>query len=508
MTIEEHLKVEYEEEVGAPFIDSLTGLFNHGFFQTVLIREIKRSERQGRPFTLALIDIAGFNRFNLKTGYRAGDQLLKELGGIIQGNIRETDLAARYLGDQYSLILVESGAEAARLAALRIQKKVKERYGDEVKIFFGLACFPGTAENRQELLAQAGDALKQAKTQGGDGIIFFGSGRQILDKEKVVILLVDDEPRNLKLLEAFLGAFPYKILKATNGEEALSLVEKEEVDLILLDVMMPGMDGFEVCRRLKSREKTRLIPIVLITALDDLESRVTGMESGADDFISKPINRMEILARVKNLIITRKQNNRLTSIENVLFSLANAVEAKDRHTQGHTNRVASLAIALGKKIGLTQEEIEALRIGGMLHDIGKIGIPETILNKPGPLTDEEWALMKTHCDIGYKICQPLEKNLGLALEVIRYHHEKMDRSGYPDGLAGPQVPMVARVMAVVDIYDSMTTDRPYRKALPRETGLNYLQAEAEKGKLDRGVVEQFIRLLSTTSENEKRIIEL
>jgi putative two-component system response regulator len=506
MMIEEQLKAEYKHEVGAPFTDGLTGLFNHGFFQTVLEREIKRSQRHGCPFTLALIDIAGFNRYNLKTGYRAGDQLLRELAGIIQGNIRETDLAARYLGDLYSMILVESEAEEARLAALRIQETVRKRYCDEVKLFFGLACFPGTAENRQELLAQAGDALKQAKAQIGDGIILFRMGRPVIDTAKSLILLVDDEPRNLKLLEAFLGAFPYRILKAGNGEEALNLVDREEIDLILLDVMMPGMDGFEVCRRLKSREKTRLIPVVLLTTLDDLDSRVAGMESGADDFISKPVNRLELLARVKNLVITRKQNNRLTSIENVLFSLANAVEAKDRHTLGHTNRVANLAMALGKKIGLSEAEIEALRIGGMLHDIGKIGISETILNKPGPLSDKEWALMKTHCDIGYKICQPLEKNLGLALEVIRYHHEKMDQSGYPDGLAGPQIPMVARVMVVVDIYDSMTTDRPYRKALPRETGLNYLQEEAQKGKLDRGVVEQFIRLLSTASE--KRIIEL
>jgi putative two-component system response regulator len=495
MITQEQLKTEYEQEVGASFEDCLTGLYNHGFFQTVLEREIKRSERQGRPFTLALIDVVGFSRYNLKTGYRAGDQLLKALAEILQGNIREIDLAARFQGDLFSLILVEAEPEQARLVALRIRSAVKARFKDEIRLVFGLACFPDNARDRQDLLEQARAALKQAKIKGDEGIIFFETSRQIIDTEDSVILLVDDEPRNLKLLEAFLTPFSYKLLTASSGEEALKIVDSQEVDLILLDVMMPGMDGFEVCRRLKAKERTRLIPIVLVTALDDLTSRVTGIESGADDFISKPVNRLEIIARVKNLVKTRKQNNRLTSIENVLFSLANAVEAKDQYTQGHTTRVATLATALGKKMGLPPAEIEALHIGGMLHDIGKIGIPGHILNKPGPLTDEEWALMKTHSDIGHKICKPLEKNLGLALEVIRSHHEKMDQSGYPDGLAGPQIAMVARIMAVVDIYDAMTSDRPYRKAMNREKALEFLETEADQGKLDREVVTGFRQLL-------------
>lgn len=495
MNTENQLMIEYEREVGAPFIDGLTGLFNHGFFQIILDREIKRAERQGKPFTLALIDIVGFSRYNLKTGYRAGDQLLKDLSGVIQENIRDTDLAARYWGDLFSLILVDAEAKDARNAVLRIQTAVKNRHGNAIDLLFGLACFPTDAQNRQDLLNRAGEALSQAKIQGGDGIHFFETERQIIDHGESIILLVDDDPLNLELLKAYLGSSPYKILKAFSGEEALEIVKKQEVDLILLDVMMPGMNGFEVCRRLKTREKTRLIPIVLITGLDDLESRVKGMECGADDFISKPANRLEIMARVKTLITTHKQNNRLTSIENVLFSLANAVEAKDRYTQGHTSRVANLAIDLGKKMRLSEHEIEALRIGGILHDIGKIGIPEYILTKPGPLDDQEWTLMKTHCEIGHKICEPLEKNLGLALEIIRHHHEKMDGSGYPDGLPGHLILKVARIMAVVDIYDAMTSDRPYRQALSRNEACYYLKQEGEQGKLDREVVESFLQLI-------------
>ena len=380
------------------------------------------------------------------------------------------------------------------------QSAARERLPEVLDLFIGLASFPKNALNRLDLLRQALEAVRQAKLRGGDGIYFFEPSYHNADQEKFTVLLVDDDPRNLKLLEAFLTPQPYEIITAADGEQALAIVQKQEVDLIHLDVMMPGLNGFEVCRRLKSQEHTRLIPVVLITALDDLDSRVKGMESGADDFISKPVNRIEILARTKSLIRSKKLNNSLTNIENVLFSLASAVEAKDQYTQGHTNRVAHLAMTLGKTMGLTEKELEALRLGGMLHDIGKIGIPESILNKPGPLDDREWDLMKQHSDLGYKICRPLEKTLGLALEVIRHHHEKMDQSGYPDGLAAQHIPRVARIMAVVDIYDTLITERPYRRALSREKAVAILKEESGYGKLDPEVVEHLIQLVSDFRE--------
>jgi putative two-component system response regulator len=485
----------YEETAGSSFQDGLTGLFNHGFFQLILDREIKRSERQGKPFTLALVDVGGFSRYNLKYGYPSGDRLLKEMADLLTKNIRTIDWAARFGGDVFALLLVDASAEEARNAAERIQSAVRQRFDDPLDLFIGLAGFPKDALARPELLSLAREALNQAKVRGGDGIYFFEPRRSMASEETSTILLVDDDPRNLKLLEAFLSSLPHEILKASDGEEALALVQKQEVDLILLDVMMPGINGYEVCRRLKTQEDTRLIPIVLITALDDLDSRVKGLESGADDFISKPVNRIEILARTKSLVKNKKLNNSLTNIENVLFSLANAVEAKDRYTQGHTTRVASLATILGKKMGLEEKEIEALRVGGMLHDIGKIGIPEGVLNKPGPLDEAEWELMKQHPDIGHKICRPLGKTLGLALEVIRHHHEKLDRSGYPDGLGPHQLPMAVRIMAVVDIYDALTTDRPYREAFSKDEAVQVLKKEAEAGKLDDRVVADLLNLV-------------
>ena len=485
----------YEETAGATFQDGLTGLFNHGFFQLILDREIKRSERQGKPFTLALVDVWGFNHYNLKHGYPAGDRLLKEVADLLRENIRNIDWAARFSGDIFALLLVDASVEDARIAAERIQTAAFQRFSDSIALCIGMIGFPKDALAQSDILNLARESLNQAKVRGGDRIHFYEPQHPAVSEGKSTILLVDDDLRNLKLLEAYLSSLPYEIIKANNGEEALDLVQKKEIDLILLDVMMPGINGYEVCRRLKTKENTRMIPIVLITALNDLDSRVNGMEAGADDFISKPVNRIEILARTKSLIKNKKINNCLANIENVLFALANAVEAKDRYTQGHTTRVANLAMTLGRKIGLEDKEMEALRIGGMLHDIGKIGIPETILNKQGPLDDSEWKLMRQHSDIGYKICRPLGKTLGLALEVIRHHHEKLDGSGYPDGIGAQHLSIATRIMVIVDIYDALTTDRPYRQAFSREEAFQILKKEAEAGKLDPGVLGDLIKLV-------------
>jgi putative two-component system response regulator len=268
------------------------------------------------------------------------------------------------------------------------------------------------------------------------------------------------------------------------------------VDLIILDVLMPEMDGIEVCYALKGNEATRMIPIILITALHDMDTKIRGIEAGADDFIPRPVNEVELLARVKSLIRLKKLNNNLTSIENVLFSLANTVEAKDISTQGHIERVSNLAVMLGKKMELPAPKIEALRFGGMLHDIGKLGIPGELLNKPQPLDSEENELMKRHPEIGYKICLPLKKVLGPALDIIRHHHEKLDGSGYPDGLQGNAISLEARIMAVIDMYDALITDRPYRKGLSKERVLEILHQEARDGKVDRDVVKHLTAIVT------------
>jgi putative two-component system response regulator len=280
----------------------------------------------------------------------------------------------------------------------------------------------------------------------------------------------------------------YDVIRASNGEEALSALRQADFDLILSDVMMPCMDGFELCRRIKQDSSMRMTPVIMLTALDDVESKVKAIESGADDFMNKPPNKMELFARIKSLVNLKRIHSKMASIHNVIFSLANTVEAKDGYTQGHIERVSNLSVCLGRRIGLVESEIEALKLGGVLHDIGKIAVPDQILNKAGPLSPDEWEIMKKHTDIGFKICLPLKDNLGMALSVVRHHHEKLDGSGYPDNLIGEQISMVARIMAVVDIYDALTTDRPYRKGMAKTEAVKILEEESQRGKLDASII--------------------
>ena len=483
------LTQQYEKEIGAPFADSLTGLYNHGFFQTVLEWEEERFKRHGGPFTLGLIDIDSFKGYNRSHGHAQGEQALKKIAELIKNSIRQVDLAARYGGDVFAILLIGAEAEMAKEAAERIRTAVAKAFDNSLTVSVGLASLPGDASTKTHLIEKAQEALLQAKMRGTNKVHFFEKEKLTHNITTSTILVVDDEPRNVKLLEGLLSPLNYEVIKAYNGEEALSLVNKTSVDLVLLDIMMPKMDGYEVCRRLKSSEQTRLIPVIMVTALHDMDAKVKGIEAGADDFLPKPVNKIELRARTQSLVNSKKLNDKMTSVENVLFSLANAVEAKDSYTQGHTQRVADMAVLIGKKMSLPEDEINALRVGGVLHDIGKIGIPREILNKPGPLSEDEWTIMKQHPTIGHKICLPLKRTLGHALDMIQHHHEKLDGSGYPDGLTDNEIPTVARIMAVVDIYDALITDRPYRKGMAREKALSILKEEADEGKLDKRVVD-------------------
>jgi putative two-component system response regulator len=502
--MEPELITIYENETGAQYTDSLTGLLNHGIFEMALSHEFHRSERFGEPFVLALIDVDSLCHFNKQSSSAAGDRILREIADLILRNIRQIDLAARYSGDKIAVVFIKSNAHSAMVVLERIRQAIEKKYNGNPTISIGLAAYPADATTKDVLIQKAREALLKAKIGGKNKVCFFQKDLQTAASEKPKILVVDDEPSNVKLLEAILLPLNYEVIKAFNGQEALNIVNKVDLDLILLDVMMPDMDGYEVCRRLKANEETRLIPIVMVTALENIEHKIRGIEAGVDDFLSKPVNKLEIRARTKSFVKFSRLNHNLTSIERILFSLANTVEAKDAYTQGHVERVSNLAITLGHMLALPAKDLESLRYGGALHDIGKIGVPREILNKPGPLDPEEWEIMKRHPVLGYNICLPLEKNLGSALEAIRYHHEKLDGSGYPDGLRGEEISAVARVMGVVDYFDALVTDRPYREAMSRAKALEILRKEAEEGKLDKDVVDGLENLVKKINvSNEK-----
>ncbi len=313
------------------------------------------------------------------------------------------------------------------------------------------------------------------------------------------ILIVDDLPENIEIIRQILEDSDnsgYDFFIANNGIKALELLEKVSPDLILLDVMMPGMNGFEVAKRVKADPKTRLIPIIMITALESREDRIKGLEAGVDDFITKPVNIIELRARVKNLIKLRESINELEQAEQVIFSLARAVEAKDKYTEGHCGRLSTMAEALGRKLQLSEQDLKILNRGGILHDIGKISIPDSILLKNGPLTPEEFEEIKMHPEMGERICAPL-KTLQPVIPAIKYHQERWDGSGYPEGLKGDQIPLHARIIGIVDIFDALTSDRPYRKAMSEENAYEIIKEETTEGKWDPDIVDAFLEMMSS-----------
>ncbi len=304
------------------------------------------------------------------------------------------------------------------------------------------------------------------------------------------ILIVDDEAGARKALATLLRREGFEVSDASSGSNALAECGAFRPDLVLLDIVMPEMDGFEVCRRIKARPETRLTPVVLITGLSATEDRIEGINAGADDFLSKPIDVNELLARARSLIRLKQFTDELEHAESVLFSLAHSIEARDPYTRGHCERLADMSACLGEKLGLAEEQIKALRRAGIVHDIGKVTVPDAILLKPGPLSEEEVQVMRLHPVVGERICAPL-RTFRLVLPIIRHHHERHDGSGYPDGLCGSQIPVTAAVLQLADVYDALTTNRPYRTASPSEVALGIMNQEASRGWWNRELLEAF-----------------
>lgn len=300
------------------------------------------------------------------------------------------------------------------------------------------------------------------------------------DGDTPKILVVDDHAASRMTSVALLAMEGYEIIEADSGFSAIELIAHSSPDLILLDVMMPEMDGFEVCQRIKQNEQTRLIPVIFITALNDRHSRIRGIEVGADDFLTKPFDRLELAARVKSLVRQKRLNEDLDHAEKVLFSIARAIESRDPNTGDHCERLIKLGKAFGEYLKLSRNEIRDLMWGGNLHDIGKVGIPDAILLKQGKLTEEEWETMRLHVLIGEQICQPLRSTRGV-IPIIRHHHERWDGSGYPDGLKGDEIPKLAQIFQIIDIYDALTSERPYKKAYTPEEALSTMKEETKRG---------------------------
>ena len=310
------------------------------------------------------------------------------------------------------------------------------------------------------------------------------------------ILLVDDNPENLTLLSALLDLRGYSVFTAGTAEAAHEMISRQAPDLVLLDVILPGRSGYELCRELKENAETRLIPVVLITGLGEPEDRVRGIEAGADDFLNKPIYAEELYARVRSLLKLKEFTDELDNAEAVLVTLALGIEARDPYTGNHCQRLSRYASDLGRHLQLDHDDIVALKRGGYLHDIGKVSVPDEILRKGSNLTPDEWKIMRQHPVIGENIVKPL-RTFRAVLPIIRYHHEHWNGSGYPDALKGSEIPLLARISQVVDVYDALRTERPYKPAVAHSISHDTMLQEAREGLLDPDLVHEFFLLLAS-----------
>ena len=313
-------------------------------------------------------------------------------------------------------------------------------------------------------------------------------------REKALILIVDDSEAHLELMEAILIREGYNVQSTKDVYKAIQFTENLSPDLAVLDVMMPGMSGYDLCKRLKAISGRKFFPVILVTGLSQLEDKITGIEAGADDYFNKPFNSIELTTKIRSLIKLKRVQDELDHSEDIILTLAVAIEAKDRYTKGHSERVCDLSKRLAKFIGLSEGESIIIRKAATLHDIGKIGLKEEILHKKEPLTQEELELIRRHPIIGEEICKPLN-SLKQILPGIRYHHERWDGKGYPDRLKGEDIPIIARIINITDTFDALVSERPYRRSFSTDAALKLMKDEKSSGQWDSWLIEKFIKMM-------------
>ena len=293
------------------------------------------------------------------------------------------------------------------------------------------------------------------------------------------VLIVEDDAANRSLLLHRLARAGYDATAVDTGPAGLEAALSSAPDLILMDVELPGMDGYSICRALRSDPRTIATPVILLTGRTEVKDVVEGLDAGADDFLRKPYDEAELMARVRSVLRLAAAMAEVAGAQGVIAALANAVEAKDAGTEHHCERLASLAHRLGQHVEVEPLELRAIVFGAMLHDVGKIGVRDAILTKPGPLTDGEWTEMRRHPLIGERICLPLARSSSFG-PIIRHHHERWDGSGYPDGLRGDDIPLGARIVGIVDAFDAIVHARPYRPARTAEEAVDEMRRERGK----------------------------
>jgi putative two-component system response regulator len=308
------------------------------------------------------------------------------------------------------------------------------------------------------------------------------------------VLVVDDDQGVASFLKRLLARDGYAVDIASDGESALRAIATSPPDVILLDVVLPDVDGLVLCKRLKNEAATRLTPVILVTGLADQEKKVQGADAGADEFLTKPIDARELLARVRSLVRLKRYTDDLDSASSIIMALAVMIETRGGRTEGHCHRVANRAVAVGRRFGLGDDDLQALHRGGFLHDIGMLAISEEMLSKTAALSPEEFEIVKSHTVVGDTLCSSL-RSLQSVRPIVRHHHERLDGSGYPDGLRGDAVPLLAQIISAVDLHDAATTKRPYQKPLSNLEAIAVLRRQVEQGWRRKDVVDHFAAVM-------------
>jgi putative two-component system response regulator len=310
------------------------------------------------------------------------------------------------------------------------------------------------------------------------------------------VLVVDDDPHVTQLFSRLLSNEGYIVNVAHESQAAFESVATHPPDVVLLDIGLPGTDGIEICRRLKREAATRLTPIILVTGQTERERRLDGLQAGADEFLTKPADTQELLVRLRSLARLKRYTDDLDSAASIIQTLAVMIEARDGYTEGHCHRMANYATALGRRLNLSGEELQALNRGGFLHDIGMLAIPDPVLRRSGPLEPEEYDLIKSHTVIGESLCSNL-RSLQSVRPIVRHHHERYDGSGYPDGLKADDIPLLAQIIGLVDVFDAVTTQRPYQAARTVDQAISVLDEQVERGWRRPDLVEEFVALINS-----------
>jgi putative two-component system response regulator len=317
------------------------------------------------------------------------------------------------------------------------------------------------------------------------------------------ILVADDDETSARFLKRLLTKEGHDVSVVHSAELAVMHCRNDPPDLVLVDLVAPRGHGFDVCRRIKDDTRTRLIPVVIVTAQGERADRLRGIQAGCDDFLTKPFDSTELHARIQSLVRLKRYTDELESAEAVILGLGATIEARDPSTNGHCQRLAHYATTLGRSLGLDSSDIAALERGGFLHDIGKIAVPDRVLLKDGKLDPQESRVMRKHPIVGDSLCAGL-RSLNKVRPIVRHHHERLDGTGYPDGLRNGEVPLLAQIVSIVDVFDALTTERPCRAARPSGEAFEVLKDEADKGWRDRALVDAFISIAEPVSNEAPR----